>query len=169
MEQNSELNSNIEQKDLLADDAYLNNHFVYATQGQRFLNYLIDNILMRYGLSYLTGITIGTLLAVAAPEFLDNLADSESNWTIGMILVGLLVGILNYIVYYTICEKLFRGYTLGKLITGTRAIRQDGNELTFKDALLRSLSRLVPFEVFSGFNTLTWHDSWTETMVIKAR
>lgn len=169
MEQNSELNSNIEQKDLLADDAYLNNHFEYATQGQRFLNYLIDNILMRYGLSYLTGIAIGTLLAVAAPETLDNLADSESNWTIGMLLVGLLVGILNYIVYYTICEKLFRGYTLGKLITGTRAIRQDGNELTFKDALLRSLSRLVPFEVFSGFNTLTWHDSWTDTMVIKAR
>ncbi|MBK6634385.1 MAG: hypothetical protein IPG38_08770 [Chitinophagaceae bacterium] len=55
------------------------------------------------------------------------------------------------------------------MVTGTRAIRQDGNELTFKDALLRSLCRLVPFEVFSGFNILTWHDSWTETMVIKAR
>jgi uncharacterized RDD family membrane protein YckC len=124
---------------------------------------------MRYGLSYLTGMAIGTLLAVTAPEFLNELAYSESNWTPGILFVALLVGILNYLVYYTICEKLFRGYTLGKLITGTRAIRQDGNELTFKDALLRSLSRLVPFEVFSGFNTLTWHDSWTDTMVIKAR
>jgi hypothetical protein len=26
-----------------------------ATQGQRFLNWLIDNLLMRFGLSYLTG------------------------------------------------------------------------------------------------------------------
>jgi uncharacterized RDD family membrane protein YckC len=76
---------------------------------------------------------------------------------------------LNYIVYYTLCEKLLKGYTLGKLITGTRAIRQDGGELTFRNALLRSLSRCVPFEVFSGFNTLTWHDSWTDTKVIKAR
>jgi uncharacterized RDD family membrane protein YckC len=169
MEESNELNPNMAQEDLLSEDSYINNHYDYATQWQRFFNYLIDNILMRYGLSYLTGMAIGTLLAVTAPEFLNELAYSESNWTPGILFVALLVGILNYIVYYTICEKLFRGYTLGKLITGTRAIRQDGNELTFKDALLRSLSRLVPFEVFSGFNTLTWHDSWTDTMVIKAR
>ena len=169
MEENNELNSNSEQEDLLAEESYIDNHFVYATQGQRFLNWLIDNLLMRYGLSYLTGMAIGTLLALTAPDFLNELAYSESRLSGGILLVTFLVGYLNYVIYYTICEKLFRGYTLGKLITGTRAIRQDGNELTFKDALLRSLSRCVPFEVFSGFNTLTWHDSWTDTMVIKAR
>ncbi len=169
MEENNNINSNTEQEDLIAGETYIDNHFEYATQWQRFFNYLIDNILMRYGLSYLTGMAIGTLLAVTAPDFLNELAYSENNLTPGIFLVALLVGILNYIVYYTICEKLFRGYTLGKVITGTRAIRQDGKELTFKDALLRSLSRLVPFEVFSGFSTLTWHDSWTDTMVIKAR
>lgn len=169
MEENNELNSNIEQEDLLAEESYINNHFVYATQGQRFLNWLIDNLLMRYGLSYLTGMAIGTLLALTVPDFLNELAYSESRLSGGILVVTFLVGYLNYVIYYTICEKLFRGYTLGKLITGTRAIRQDGNELTFKDALLRSLSRCVPFEVFSGFNTLTWHDSWTDTMVIKAR
>jgi len=67
-----------------------------------------------------------------------------------------------------VCEKAFKGRTLGKVISGTRAIRNDGGELTLKDALLRSLSRLVPFEVFSGFGT-PWHDSWTNTQVIKAR
>ena len=169
MEENNELNSNSEQEDLLAEESYIDNHFVYATQGQRFLNWLIDNLLMRYGLSYLTGMAIGTLLALTAPDFLNELAYSESRLSGGILLVTFLVGYLNYVIYYTICEKLFRGYTLGKLITGTRAIRQDGNELTFKDALLRSLSRCVPFEVFSGFNTLTWHDSWTDTMVIKSR
>jgi uncharacterized RDD family membrane protein YckC len=112
---------------------------------------------------------MGSLLAVAAPDFLNDLAYSDSNWSGGIILLSLLIGYLNYIVYYTLCEKLLKGYTLGKLITGTRAIRQDGGELTFRNALLRSLSRCVPFEVFSGFNTLTWHDSWTDTKVIKAR
>lgn len=169
MENYHEGSINQEQEDLLSEEAYLDNHFVYATQGQRFLNWLIDNLLMRYGLSYLTGMAIGTLLAVVAPEFLNDLAYSENGMSAGILLVSLLVGYLNYIIYYTICEKLFKGYTLGKLITGTRAIRQDGKELTFKNALLRSLSRLVPFEVFSGFSTLTWHDSWTDTMVIKVR
>jgi hypothetical protein len=40
--------------------------------------------------------------------------------------------------------------------------------LTFKDALLRSLCRLIPFEVFSGFG-VPWHDSLTNTMVVKKR
>jgi uncharacterized RDD family membrane protein YckC len=69
-------------------------------------------------------------------------------------------------VYYSLCEKLFRGQTLGKLITATCALRTDGEELTFKDALLRSLCRLVPLEVFSGFG-VPWHDAWTNTMVVK--
>ena len=80
-----------------------------------------------------------------------------------------IVGIFNYIIYYTICEKAFRGYTLGKLLSGTRAIRNDGAELTFKDAILRSLSRIVPFEVLSALAGRPWHDSWTDTTVVKTR
>lgn len=158
-----------QQVDLLSDVADTSNAYQYASQGQRFVNWLIDNLLMRFGLSYLTGMAIGGLLAVAAPEFLENIAMSEGRMSGGLLLLSLLIGYLNYIVYYTLCEKLFKGYTLGKVITGTRAVRQDGSELTFKDALMRSLCRCVPFEVFSGFSALTWHDSWTDTMVIKAR
>jgi uncharacterized RDD family membrane protein YckC len=169
MTENNEQTTNDDQQDLLAEESYINNHFDYASQGQRFLNWLIDNALMRWGLSYLTGMGIGAILAIAAPDFLTELAYNQGRMTGGIIFLAFLVGYLNYIIYYTFCEKLFKGYTLGKLITGTRAIRQDGKELTFKDALLRSLSRCVPFEVFSGFNTLTWHDSWTDTMVIKSR
>lgn len=168
MEHNNELTPNAAGQDLLAGESYIDNHFEYATQGQRFLNWLIDNLLMRFGLTYLTGMGVGVIIGIAAPDFFQNLAYSEER-TGTLILIGFGVAYLNYIIYYTLCEKLFKGYTLGKVITGTRAIRQDGKELTFKDALLRSLCRLVPFEVFSGFSTLTWHDSWTDTMVIKAR
>lgn len=169
MDNNNEVSANDEQQDLLAEEFYTDNHFVYASQGQRFVNYLVDNLLMRYGLTYLSGLAIGTLIALAAPDFYNELVYRESNYTAGILLLSLLIYIVNVTLYYTLCEKLFKGYTLGKLISGTRAIRQDGKELTLKDATLRSLSRLVPFEVFSGFNTLTWHDSWTDTMVIKAR
>jgi uncharacterized RDD family membrane protein YckC len=157
------------QQDLLADvnDSFA--QYQYATQWQRFVNWLIDNLLMRFGLSYLTGMAIGATLAVVAPDFIERISASDGRMNGNLLLLSLLIGYLNYILYYTLCEKLFKGYTLGKIITGTRAVRQDGNELTFKDALLRSLSRCVPFEVFSGFSTLTWHDSWTNTMVIKTR
>lgn len=167
MEENNEFNADGEQVDLLANEAYIDNHFVYATQGQRFLNWLIDNVLIRFGLNYVSGLAAGALLAMLFPEFMTRIAYGENQ--AGLYLIVFIVIALDYIFYYTLCEKLFRGYTLGKLITGTRAIRQDGGELTFKNALLRSLSRCVPFEVFSGFSTLTWHDSWTDTIVIKAR
>ncbi|MGB4846168.1 MAG: RDD family protein [Ferruginibacter sp.] len=168
MDENNELTADGEQPDLLTGDSYELNQFVYATQGQRFLNWLIDNLLMRYGLSYLTGMGIGFLIGIVAPEFFENIAYDDSPFGT-LFFLALFIGYLNYVIYYTLCEKLFRGYTIGKLITGTRAIRQDGEELTFRNALLRSLSRCVPLEVFSGFNTLTWHDSWTDTMVVKAR
>ncbi len=142
--------------------------YEYASTGQRFLNMLIDNILMNYGLSYLSGGIVGYLLGTFFPDFAVSLfSDPES---LEVILFGVIVAYFNHIIYYTFCEKLFRGYTLGKLITGTRAIRIDGQELTFKDTLLRSLVRLVPFEALSiWFGNGLWHDRWTKTMVIKTR
>ena len=167
--ENNELTATPGDQDFLYEESQHLNTYVYATQGQRFLNWLIDNLLMRLGLTFLTGMAISLILSFIAPDFLNRIAASESSMGGELILLSLMIGYMNYIVYYTLCEKLFKGYTLGKIITGTRAIRQDGNELSFKDALLRSLSRCVPFEVFSGFSTLTWHDSWTDTMVVKAR
>jgi uncharacterized RDD family membrane protein YckC len=145
-------------------------HYTYAGSGQRFLNFLIDNLVMRYALSYITGMGVGYLLGTFFPDFLMELTTPSYQgiqWK--MMLLGYILGIFNYLIYYTLCEKLLKGYTLGKLITGTRAIRQDGNELTLQNAFMRSVIRLVPFEVFSGFGILTWHDKWTETMVVKTR
>lgn len=141
--------------------------YTEATQGQRFLNWLIDNLFMRFALSYATGYAVGYLLLAVAPDFLSEIAYDERGWR--FYLLAYILGVFNYIVYYTISEKAFKGYTLGKLITGTRAIRNDGTELTFKDAMLRSLCRIVPFEVFSALAGRPWHDSWTNTMVVKVR
>ena len=138
-----------------------------ATRWQRFFNFLIDNLLMRFGLSFLTGMAVGAILGLVAPDYILRLSEGGAN-NIDIYILSYLIWIVNVVLYYTICEKGFRGYTLGKAITGTRAIRDDGGELTVKDALLRSLCRLVPFEWLSGFG-YPWHDTWTKTSVIKSR
>ncbi|HVG11495.1 MAG TPA: RDD family protein [Flavisolibacter sp.] len=138
-----------------------------ASTGQRFLNYLIDALIMQYGLGMLTGYLVVTTVVAIDEETAYSLFGNQSSGS--FILSTYLISIVNYLMYYTICEKLFRGYTLGKLITGTRAIRTDGQELTIRDAFLRTLSRCVPFEPFSALGNSPWHDRWTDTMVVKSR
>lgn len=151
----------------LADELNQYIEHIPATQGQRFLNWLIDNLFMRFALTVLTGRLVGELIVKFFPELAYRIAFEKN--TMDVLLVTYLFGFFNYLLYYTICEKAFKGYTIGKMITGSRAIRDDGQELTFKDALLRSLSRIVPFEALSGFGSRPWHDSWTNTTVVKVR
>lgn len=138
-----------------------------ASQGQRSLNYIIDALFIQFGVNYLVGWPLGFLLGTYYPELTQELL--SDTLTVNYFLVSYAIGVINILLYYTICEKAFKGYTLGKLATGTRAVREDGGELTFKDALLRSLSRCVPFEVLSGFGERPWHDIWPKTWVIKTR
>lgn len=149
-------------------DSFITLQYTEASLGSRFLNFIIDNLFMRFAVSYLSGYVIGFLFSLMAPEFVASLAFQEETST-SWILFALIIGYFNYITYYTFCEFAFKGYTLGKLITGTKAIREDGKALRFRDALLRSLSRIVPFEPFSAFGNKLWHDGWTKTMVVKAR
>ncbi len=55
------------------------------------------------------------------------------------------------------------------MITKTRAVGEDGNIITAKQAAIRAISRFVPFEGLSIFFTdanIMWHDRWTDTLVI---
>jgi uncharacterized RDD family membrane protein YckC len=152
-----------ETADLFAAGEFV--EYTEATTTQRFVNYLIDMLLVRFGLIWVTSTLIVQVLSVVSPEAVNDLANGADSGLIDLALV-----LLTQIFYYTICEKAFRGYTLGKLITGTRSIREDGDELTMKDALLRSLSRLVPLEAISiWFGRGPWHDTWTKTKVIQSR
>ena len=150
--------------DLLTEETHPLFRFTQASRGERFMNYLIDNLLMRYALGYLSGMVVGGIGYAIAPEFMSDLL--YGNNFMNSFLFFYAIAIFDYIIYYTLCEKLFKGQTLGKLITKTRALRTDGEELTFKDALLRSVIRIIPIEPFSGFGD-PWHDTWTNTMVVK--
>ncbi len=142
---------------LFADNEY---QLVQASGGKRFANYIIDLIVF-YALLFGSGIIIGLL----NPEAFDSLPEDDS---VGYGLLDRLLGLVLYGLYMFIVEALFKGKSLGKLITGTRAVNEDGSNLSAKTALLRGLSRAVPFNAFSALGTpcYPWHDKWTNSYVI---
>lgn len=113
-----------------------------ADVGLRFLNFLLDSIAI-------FAISLGVALVT----------ESESE----------LLGYLVYLVYFIAFEGS-TGRTLGKYITGTIVVKDDGGKPEITDVVIRSISRIVPFEPFSFFGKSGrgWHDRWSKTYVIKA-
>jgi uncharacterized RDD family membrane protein YckC len=79
-------------------------------------------------------------------------------------------GLVMYVAYYVGFEGTF-GWTLAKLITGTRVVNDRGEKPALRRILGRSLARLVPFEPFSFFGSTPtgWHDRWSNTRVVSLR
>lgn len=140
---------------LFAEPEY---HLVQASMGKRFANYIID-VLVFYALMFMTGIVWG----LVSPETTTVLEE-------GGIVINV-IALLVYGLYMFVIEALSGGKSLGKLITGTRAVNEDGTNVTTKAALLRGLSRAVPFNAFSalGNPSYPWHDRWANTYVIDER
>lgn len=162
---NTETNTLEQEQHLFTDqDIVLNRE---ASTGQRFLNFLIDYVVFGFIIDFLTNSFYYWFLSLASQELADAFMSDEASGL--FLLATVLTSWINVLLYYTFCEKVFNGVTLGKLVTGTKAIRQDGLALTWKDAFMRSLCRLVPFEPFSALGNWPWHDRWTKTMVIKTR
>ncbi len=127
-----------------------------ASAGKRFANYLIDVV------CWMAVIFVGSIVYYSIVG-IDQSGDGGSKD-----LMLQLIGTVSYIVLMALIEGLTRGKSLGKLITGTRVVNGDGSRISFKTALLRSLSRIVPFEPFSalGSPSYPWHDKWTHTYVV---
>jgi uncharacterized RDD family membrane protein YckC len=72
---------------------------------------------------------------------------------------------------YYLPQEALLGRTLGKLLMGTRVIKEDGKRLTFNRALLRTIYRLIPFDplTFLGARPRGWHDQFSKTFVISAK
>jgi uncharacterized RDD family membrane protein YckC len=60
------------------------------------------------------------------------------------------------------------GRTVGKYITNTKVFMLDGSKPESEKILMRTLSRIVPFEFLSflGNDDKGWHDTWTDTVVV---
>ncbi len=133
-----------------------------ASQGKRFANYLIDQV-ATIGFIVLLAFGIGVLDAM---EITGGLADRLFGDGSG--LAGNLIGILVGLIYYVVFEGLW-GRTLGKLITGTKAVNsKTGGRIGFGALMGRTLARFVPFEAFSFLRAEAsgWHDKWSGTKVV---
>ncbi len=139
----------LQQEDLLSEfNDELNQQPV--STGTRFVDYLVDIIIF-----YIIVFVVIRLMALDSPAILQ-----------GRRFITVIGYLLN-LAYYTVLEGATAGRTLGKIVTGSKAIKSDGSDITWNDAFLRSLSRLVPFEQLSALGGKPWHDTWTRTTVIK--
>lgn len=132
----------------------------YASTDKRFLNYLLDQVII-FVLSY----ALFFILALLGlyPESLRTFIETggkAAEYVIGIPIVFL---------YYFIFESIYRR-TPAKFITKTKVLDINGSKPTRIQIFKRSLSRLVPFEPISGFGGGTpwhgWHDRWSHTMVV---
>jgi uncharacterized RDD family membrane protein YckC len=124
----------------------------YATKGTRFLNFIID-----YVVRLLLAMALGAGLALAGLP----VTNGGLNY---------LFAFLTVLLYYMAFEGIF-GFTVGKLITGTRVVDSEGGPPSFGQIVGRSFARLVPFEQFSFFDNppVGWHDRWSGTRVVNIR
>jgi len=102
-----------------------------ADKGLRFVNFLLDMIAY-YGFIIVIGMGIGIYgLATGNENIADNLFGGSK-------LVEYLFSHLAYLVFYTLTEGATKGRSLGKWITGTIAVRLDGDAISWKDAFLEA-------------------------------
>ena len=149
--------TSIEQTSILDD---IQESYEMTTTGKRFANYLIDMFSF-----YAVFFIIGIILALVAPETLEIFEDESTSFKFAERIFSMLC----YGLYMSLVEGLFKGKTLGKLITKTKAVNEDGTTISWSTAFKRGFSRIVPFEVFSGFSGYPWHDKWTKTYVVNEK
>ncbi|MEP6710923.1 MAG: RDD family protein [Ferruginibacter sp.] len=133
---------------------------VPADKNIRFVNWVVD-IIAYYILSLFAGVLMGLL----APDFIRKIVYDKTDYLLFSYGTALFV----FLFYYIVIEGLTKGKSLGKLITKTRAVKEDGSAINWRDAFKRGLARAVPFEPFSAFGDRPWHDKWTDTVVIKQK
>ncbi|MFZ6053155.1 RDD family protein [Halocola ammonii] len=141
------LDQNLSQQNKLSAD-----ELVLASKGKRFANLIID---------YIIRFVIALILTFGMEMF--GLYQLSYNP-----IFDILFSLVLVFLYYSLLEASLNGKSIGKFVTQTRAVNEDGSEIDFNTAMVRSISRLVPFEPFSylGDSKSGWHDKWSNTVVI---
>ena len=83
------------------------------------------------------------------------------------------IGIAAMLLYYIPMESIF-GFTIGKLVTGTRVVTEDGGKPRWGQIVGRTFARFIPFEPFSLLFSSDderrgWHDSLPKLYVVRKR
>jgi len=150
--------------DILNFESFKVTDDILASKEQRFLNFIIDRVVF-----YLIFFTIGILLVLLfsligfekGVVWMENLENIGKGW-------DYLVSYTGMFIYFFVMETLL-SKTIGKAITRTIVVYENGEKPILKDIAIRSLVRFVPFDALSFLGTLGngWHDKWSKTFVVK--
>ena len=126
-----------------------------AGTGKRFANYIIDRIVII--LLMVVALIITAIIARIFGHTDDEIMDT----------LVFIIMIIVWLAYYWGLESL-TGKTVGKYITRTRIVKEDGSRPTTINVLGRTMSRLIPFDPFSylGPPEQGWHDAAPKIYVI---
>jgi uncharacterized RDD family membrane protein YckC len=124
--------------------------FLPANAGQRFVNRLVDGVLIMY-------VLLVNLDSITIFSNYDNKFE---------FVIVILIEIPFLIFYYLVLEGVFNT-TAGKCATSTTIVNELGTRPSFAQILGRTFCRLIPFEPFSFLRAGArgWHDSITNTYV----
>lgn len=133
---------------------------VLAGKGQRFLNYIIDSIIVYSIIFVLTLIIGGVTLWLEYPAFIE--------WTENITNVqSYLIYFAIMIPYFTLCEFYF-SRSMAKFITKTMVVMEDGSRPELGTLFKRTLCRVIPFDGLSFLGSgRGWHDKISDTYVVQ--
>ena len=139
------------QASFMADGEWDEEELVAAGPGSRLVNYLFD-VLALLLLASAVGAILGALGLRA--------------WMVGES-SSLLIAFLISMAYYCLLEGL-TSRTLGKFITGTYVVTDEGLKPGFAAIVRRTLCRFIPLEILSFlFSSIGLHDRLSNTRVVK--
>lgn len=124
-----------------------------ASKNTRFFTFLID-----YFGYMLLAFMCGVIAAFIGPSAMAGIQVGN----------GYVFGWMLYLAYYIFFEGIW-GRTPGKFILGTIVVTDEGKQPSLMTIVKRTLCRFIPFEAFSFLGERGWHDSITDTMVVRTR
>jgi len=123
---------------------------IRATTATRFAHGLIDSVLFSFFFIL--------LISIVASFRLSGTGNGVASWTILLVWIFL---------YFGFMEFHFQK-TFAKMMTGTKVLMVDGTKPRLNDILMRTVSRLIPFDNLSFlFAKSGFHDKFSNTIVVK--
>lgn len=133
---------------------------VPASLLKRLANYLVDIVIFSFFVSFLI------IFAKPVYPLADKLMAKQPIGFMDQLLVSFVYGL-----YMSVSEALLKGKSIGKFLTGTRAVDEAGYPVNSQTAFIRGLVRIIPFEQISAITLnfsapFPWHDRWSRSLVV---
>lgn len=130
--------------------------FSLASKGIRVANYFIDAIAF-----FILFVVLFLLFEVVGFEFLSYLELNP--------LIDRLISAVLYVLFMVLQEIIFKGRSIGKFLTGSVVVMEDGSQPDVQSYFIRNLCRIIPFDGLSFLGNRGWHDSISKTWVVNKK